>query len=85
MKTDYNGEEISKAISCRLQIIDSARLMASSLSNLVDNLAEVIHKIKRTNCNMCYLEYSNAKDDLNTNVCVAIKIIKKSLMKRRRY
>ena len=29
-----------------LQFIDSARLIASSLSNLVDNLSEGIHKIK---------------------------------------
>ena len=28
------------------KIIDSARFMASSLSNLVNNLAEAIHKIK---------------------------------------
>ena len=30
----------------KLQFIDSARFMASSLSNLVVNLDEVIHKIK---------------------------------------
>ena len=41
-----NGEEITKTISYRLQFIDSARFMASSLSNLVNNLAEVTHKIK---------------------------------------
>ena len=28
-----------KTISCRLQFIDSARFMANSLSNLVNNLA----------------------------------------------
>ena len=32
------GEEITKTISYRLQFIGSARFMASSLSNLVDNL-----------------------------------------------
>ena len=37
--------------------------MASS-SNLVDNLAEGIDKIRSTNCNTCCLEYINAKDDL---------------------
>ena len=43
-----NGEEITKTITInhRLQFIDSARFMASSLSNLVNNLAEVTHKIK---------------------------------------
>ena len=30
----------------KLQVIDSIRFMASSLSNLVDNLAEGIHKVK---------------------------------------
>ena len=35
-----------KTISCRSQFTDSARFMASSLSNLVINLAEEIHKTK---------------------------------------
>ena len=39
--------EIIKTISHRLQFIDSARFMASSLLNLVNNLSERIHKIKR--------------------------------------
>ena len=30
-KIDKNGEEITKNISCILQILDSARFMASSL------------------------------------------------------
>ena len=55
-RTDENGEEITKAIFYRLQFIDSPRLMASSLSNFVNNLAEGIHKIKCTNCNKCCLE-----------------------------
>ena len=33
-------------MSHKLQFIDSARFMTSSLSNVVDNLAERIHKIK---------------------------------------
>ena len=45
-RIDKNGEKITKTISYKLQLIDSARFMASSLSNLVDNLAEGIHKIK---------------------------------------
>ena len=44
------------------KIIDSARFMASSLSNLVDNLAEGIHKIKFKDCD-CFLEYEGVKDD----------------------
>ena len=35
-RIDKNGEEISKNISYILQFIDSARFMASSLSNLVE-------------------------------------------------
>ena len=39
-------EEITKNISYILQFIESARFMASSLSNLVNNLFEGIHRIK---------------------------------------
>ena len=35
--------------------------MASSLSNLVDNLAERIHKIKYKDCD-CFLEYESIND-----------------------
>ena len=45
-RIDKNCEEITKTISYRLQFIDNARFMARSLSNLVDNLVEGIHKIK---------------------------------------
>ena len=37
-------EENIKAISYKLQFINSARFMASSTSNLVDNLAENLKK-----------------------------------------
>ena len=40
---DKNGEEITKTISYRLQFIDSARFMSSSLLNLVNNLAAGIN------------------------------------------
>ena len=39
-------KKLQKNISYILQFIDSARFMASSLSNLVNNLSEKIHKIK---------------------------------------
>ena len=48
-RIDENGEEITKTISyrqCILYLFDRARFMASSLSNLVDNLSEGIHRIK---------------------------------------
>ena len=44
-RIDKNGEEITKNISYVLQFFDSARFMASLLSNLVNNLSEEICKI----------------------------------------
>ena len=64
--------------------------MASSLSNLVNNLPEEIHRIKCKcrhddkkceTCGIkykycdCFLEYASFKDGLNTDVCV-IKLTK---------
>ena len=78
-------KKIANTISCRLQFIDSARSMASSLCNLVINLAEGIHKIKcryehgdkkfetcRIKYKYCYyfLEYTNFKDDLIEYKCL---------------
>ena len=45
-RINKNGEEITKDISSILKYIDSARFMASSLSNLVNNIPERIHKVK---------------------------------------
>ena len=74
-----NWEEVTKNICYILQFIDSARFMASSLSSLVNNLSEKIHRInlkfghndkKCWTCEMKYkysdsfLEYINIKDDL---------------------
>ena len=39
-----NGKEITKTISCGLKFIDSPRFMGNSLSNLVNKVAEEIHK-----------------------------------------
>ena len=73
------AKKITKTISYKLKFISSAILMASSLSNLVNNLTEKIYKIKcryeRNNkkCEMFrikykdfefYLEYEEVKDDL---------------------
>ena len=44
--------------------------MASSLSNLVDNLAEGIHKIKCKDCN-CFLEYESVKNNLSKYKCLS--------------
>ena len=64
-----------------MKFIDSARFMASSLSNTVDNLAEGFHKIKFKDCD-CSLEYESVKDNLiKLNVYLAVNIIQKSLIK----
>ena len=84
-RIDKNGEEITKNISYILQFIDSARFMASSLSNLVNNLSEGFHRIKRKlghddkkseTCGIykycdCFLEYANFKNDLIEYKCVS--------------
>ena len=44
-KVDKEENENIMTISYNIKVIDSARFMASSLSNLVDNLAERIHEI----------------------------------------
>ena len=84
-RIDKNEEEITKNISSILQFIDSARFMASSLSNLVNNLSERIHRIKcksghdNKKCETCgikykhcdcFLEYKNFKDDLIEHKCL---------------
>ena len=45
----------TQTISYRLQFIDGARFTASSLSNLVNNLVEGIHKSK------CKYDYASKK------------------------
>ena len=55
--------------------------MATLFSNLVDNIAERIHKIKSKDFD-CLLEYESAKDDLIKYKCLScIKIFQKTLMK----
>ena len=78
-RIDKNGEEVTKNISYILPFIDDARIMASLLSNLVNNLSGGIHKIKckyghdDKKCQTsgikyevcdCFLEYANFNNDL---------------------
>ena len=44
--------------------------MTTSLSNLVDNLADGIHKIKYRDFD-CFLEYESAKDNLIKYRCLS--------------
>ena len=61
------GKEIVKTMLYRLQFIDGPRLMASSLSNFVNNLAKEIHKIKckyrqgNKKCEICKIKYKNCE------------------------
>ena len=58
--------------------------MATSLSNFVDNITEVIHNIKCKDCD-CFLEYESIKDNLiKINVYLAMKIIHTKLMKNKK-
>ena len=67
---DGNDKDENVTISYKIKFIDSARFMASSLSNLLENLAERIHKIKCQDCN-CFLEYESPKDNLIKYKCLS--------------
>ena len=85
-RIDKNGEVIAKYKSYILQLIDNARFMASSLSNLVNNLSGGIYRIKckfghnnkkcetcgikYKHCN-CFLEYKILKDYLIEYKCLS--------------
>ena len=45
-KIDKDSNESVETITCKIKFIDNMRFMTTSLSKLVDNLAEWIHKIK---------------------------------------
>ena len=78
-------EKKLQKISYILQFIDSTRFIASSLTNLVNNLSDGIHKIKckfghydkkceiygikYKYCN-CFLEYTRFKDDSTEYKCL---------------
>ena len=56
-----NNKECNESVttkSYKIKVIDSAKFMASSLSNLVNNLAEGMHKIKCKDC-YCFPEYES--------------------------
>ena len=46
IKIDNNGEKVTKNMSYILKFIERARFLASSLSNLVNDLFEGIHRVK---------------------------------------
>ena len=57
---DKDGNESVATISYRIKSIDSVIFMTSSLSNLVDNIAEGIHIIKCKDCD-CFREYESVQ------------------------
>ena len=71
-RINKNRKEITKAISCELQFIDSIRFVASSLSNLVDNFDEVIYLIKCINIGMIM---NNVKH-VESNTKIVIPVLK---------
>ena len=71
-RIDKNGEEIIKHIAYILQFTDSTRFMASSLSNIVNNISEGIYRVKckyghdQNNVKLAELHISIATVFLNT-------------------
>ena len=66
---DKDGNESVVTISYKITFIGSARFMATSSSNLVDNLTEGIHKIKCKDCD--FLEYESVKDNSVKYKCLS--------------
>ena len=60
---DKVGNESVVTISYKIKFINSARFMATSLSNLVGNLTEGMQKLKCKDCD-CFLDYESVKDNL---------------------
>ena len=69
IKIDKDRNESIVTISYKIKFIDSARFMMSSLSNLVDNLAEGIHKTKCKGC-ASFLEHKCINDNLINYNCL---------------
>ena len=57
-------------LSYKIKFIDSMRYMGASLSKLIDNLTEGIHKIKCKDCG-CFLKQENVMDNLRKNKCLS--------------
>ena len=61
-KNDKDGNESAAIIFYKIKFIDNARFKATSLSNLVDNLTEGIHKFKCKYWDR-FLEYERVKEN----------------------
>ena len=60
----------TKIKSEKVKFIVKGSFMATSLSNLADNLMERIHKIKCKNCD-CFLEFESMKGNLIKYKCLS--------------
>ena len=69
-KFDRDHNESVVSISYKTKFINSGRFMASSLSNLVNNLAEGIDKIKCKDCDS-FLDYKVVKNNLIKHKCLS--------------
>ena len=69
-KIDKDGNESVVTISYKMKFVDTARFMATLLSNLVDNLTEGNHKVKCKDCDYL-LEYESVKDNLIKCKCLS--------------
>ena len=69
-KIDEDGNECVAIISYKIKFIDSARFMATSLSNLVHNLTKGIYEIECKDCD-CFLEYESVKGNLIKYKCLS--------------
>ena len=69
-KTDKEGNKAVGTISYKRKFIDSIRFMATSLTKLVDNLSEEIHKIKCKECD-CSLTCDSIKNNLIKYKCLS--------------
>ena len=69
-KTDKEGNKAVGTKSYKRKFIDSMRFMETSLTKLVDNLSEEIHKIKCKECD-CSLTYDSVKNNLIKYKCLS--------------
>ena len=80
-KFDQDGNEVIKIISWRIKFLNSARFMPTSLSNIADNIAEGVYKIKCKDCDSFLNMKVSITIQKNISVCLVIKIIQTRLMK----
>ena len=72
-KINNDLNENGVIISYKKKNYDSTRFTACSISNLVDNIAEIIHKIKYDDCD-CFLKYESVKGNLVKCKCQSLNI-----------